>query len=355
MLVGFFKLDEEAACDCRVVHYWDRIWIGDDETARFIRSFTVAVLPTSTHSLREVQMLLPTKDLVDLKSIAPTAFDESWYFNSRAWRTSGSYEVIQRPVESPHYGLGRITDETIENINVFVGELAEPRHYLIKDCRLVQFRFPTAIEAGQNVQCRISFSVPGVARNLTPTAQLKNYAVDLRYFSASRYHDECAILGTANVIRILPTLGGDLHAGGFSVLLYSPPNFVKASGFEKAEEKLDYRNPDGREGLPRVKLVWQLRKLLAEENAPPDSLIGLEREFSFQGTFIQRETGELFERVGRIPERIEELEKKVKEQTREIRFATWVAIIAVIFALLGLVPLFTRLMSLLRTWLAGSR
>ena len=244
-----------------------------------------------------------------LQHINATAFDEKWPFNSPDLRSTRKYG-IPKATKPGLDDFGIINDDGIDNVGLFVGSRAEPSRYTIKDCTVIEFPFPEAVKPGQKVQARISFSVAPFGRRVSASALDYEFA----YFDFGSYTTECSRLIQTNFVNIhlQPTAG----PGGFSILLYSPPGFEKSSGFEGSNESWDRRNPDGIEGEPRTKCVWQMRRLLdlkeAKDFGPEQELVVI------RGSFAKRVGDEVVKRLEEIPPQIEGLEQKIRDQAKEI-------------------------------------
>ncbi len=375
MLVGFFKKQEERDCACEIVYFADRIWLREDEDGLFFRKFLVRLSEQSPRPLSEIRMAVPSTELINLESWNHTAFlePEQFYFNSPSIRTTGKYRILQRPTGSDkHCEVGLIADQGLDNIKVYLGDGAVPRHQQVGDCRVVAFRFPTALLPGDLAESRVFFTIPNVSKNLGPSEDFPTHNVELHYLCAAKHGAACEILGKDNFVPVRPTLGGQNHSGGFSVLLYTPENFIRVTGFQNSEERLDFRDHTGNTTGPRTKFVFQLRRLVQAEGGNEQEAIGPDREFVISGTITPRDTGQrirqIINGVKKIPDEFDTLRKEVsgdiekaresitgvqdglEETKKEVRWATYVAVAALVLSVLAFIPVVPDLLRLIRAW-----
>lgn len=346
MLVGFFKDAIDAGTHCRVIHYTDRIWLEPSLAGTFLRTFTIEV--ESGVGIKSIRMLLPTKDVSELKGLNDTAFDQGWFFNSNTLRSAGKYEITQNPSSGHDFGV--INDDGLNDIKVFVGNLVEPVHYPLADSRVVQFKFPDVVKPGEKVHCRLRFSVPVLATLIRPGATL-TYSIELPYFAASQ--TATSDIGIDRLIPVLPSMGGANHKGGFSVFVYAPPGYVRDLGFDGLAQKMDRLNSDGTQGEHRTKFVWQLRKALEDAGRNPQDEVTLEREYRIVGSLVQRDSDVINAQtkeieaqrqlIDRQTQVLQEQQSQIKDQKREIRIATIVAIIAIVISVITAIPFFVDL------------
>lgn len=357
MLIGFFKSVGEIECNARIIAFTDRIWLREQEDGFIRRSFTVEIEQSSPKHLSEISMLLPC-EVLDLQAENQTAFDPNWYYNSPGIRTTSrsqsKYAISKIPASDIHFGT--ISDDGLDNIRVYVNDAAAPRFFRVKNCTVIKFKLSPPLENGQRAQWRISFYAPSLSKNITPQNPLKTLACEIKYFVGDSYIDEVDTFGERTCIPITHHPGGD-RSGGFSILLYAPPNFALADGFSLAVTKTDSRDENGNIGDQRTKLVWQLRRIL-QESGEMSPTIGCNTHTILSGTFAQRDSGSVIGKlqatIQDFPERLEPVERDIQrqnneiaqhsqtvgKQTREVRLATYVAIVALALSLLGLIPLF---------------
>lgn len=324
MLLCYFTPATESASRSRILSYCDRIWLEPDLTATIHRTFILEVLPESKAPLSEIRMLLPfaSSAVTNLKGLNDTAFNADWYFNSPALRASREYGITKK-LTSDRESFGIIDDDGIKDIKVFRGNLAVPSQFALKNSTVIVFRFENRLEPGEKTQYRLSFDISGFGKR--SETQLANY-YELRYFDSPKFREEVAFQPADNLVPFYLVPGQT--AGGFSVLLYSPPGFDRVQGFDHAEESRDPIGPDTKEARERTKCVWQLSDIW-DLQQPTE--VKLEREFSLRGTFGRRIDTDL---LGGL----EKLKKRVDEQKKEIRFATIVAIVGAIIAFIALLP-----------------
>src|ERR1043165_3757680 len=121
MLVGVFKSASDAACECRVVEFCDRIWLADNGAAQVIRSFTLEVADASKAQLTDyITVLVPRRTTVSeqIRNLNPTCFDRNYHFNTGM---SAGYQIISLPRNDGSWiDHGIINLEGIENVHVYV-------------------------------------------------------------------------------------------------------------------------------------------------------------------------------------------------------------------------------------------
>src|SRR2546425_5597263 len=124
MLVGFFKAQSDRDCDCRVVTFTDRIWLGDDGSAKVLRFFTLQVEKSSTAPLTDaITLLVPGHPTVSeqVRNINETCFNREYFFNRV--KTAGC-DIILVPLgdKSPR-DKGTINLEGLEGVLVYTNLL----------------------------------------------------------------------------------------------------------------------------------------------------------------------------------------------------------------------------------------
>jgi hypothetical protein len=325
VLLGFFKRNDESACQCRIVSYGDRVWLEANLEATVLRTFTLEILPTSKTQLSEIRMLLPfsSASVTGLKGLNDTAFDPSWYFNAPSLRTSRDYSV-KKAVPNERDSFGVIDDDGISGIKVFRGNLAVPSQMTIENSTAITFRFEAPLVAGDKTQFRLLFKVSGVGRVSSPG--LSNY-YEIKYLDSSSFTKECEFQGLDSLIPVY--LVPHDRVGGFSILIYSPPEYLETQGFERSEQSRDPIGWDAKEAKDRTKCVWQLDQILGLDK--PTEL-RLDRDFALRGTFAKSIDTDMLGGLAK-------LQTQVEAQKREIRTATIVAVIGTVLAVLALIPL----------------
>jgi hypothetical protein len=324
VLLGFFKRNDESTCQCRIVSYGDRIWLEANLEATVLRTFTLEILPTSKTQLSEIRMLLPfsAATVTGLKGLNDTAFDPNWYFNAPSLRTSRDY-TLKRAVPNERDSFGVIDDDGIKEIKVFRGNLAVPSQMTIEKATAITFRFEAPLVPGEKAQFRLLFKVSGIGRVASPG--LSNY-YDIKYLNSADFTRECEFQGMDSLIPIY--LVPREAAGGFSILIYSPPEYLETQGFDGSEQSRDPIGWDAKEAADRTKCVWQLDQILKLDK--PTEL-GLKQDFALRGTFGKSIDTDMLGGLAK-------LQTQVAKQQVEIRKATIVAIVSAVLAVLALIP-----------------
>ncbi len=128
--------------------------------------------------------------------------------------------------------------------------------------------------------------------------------------------------------------------GGFSILLYSPPNFERTSGFDYCKKIWDPRGPTGTEEESQTKCVFQMRKLLdlkePKDLGPDQDVVMIHSSFTRR---VVDEVADLRQKITNQASTISTQVAQISSLKTEVRVATVVALIALaITVILTLVP-----------------
>lgn len=119
MLVAFFKSHKDKDCECVIVKFVDRIWIDKSGDLFCIRTFIVHVLSASP-PLQAIRMLLPFRQIVDLRDISDTCLNSNYLFNSPNF-SMGGYKVNWEDVDKSSGSI----DYDFFNCEVFTKNLVK--------------------------------------------------------------------------------------------------------------------------------------------------------------------------------------------------------------------------------------
>lgn len=332
MLVGIFK--DPSRCKCSIIKYVDRIWLSETGDARILRTFIVKVDENSPVPLKEIRMLLPVKQILDLENFYEACFlpPSENYFNSPEACTTEESQVIQEPPKPPKFdSFGIIRHDVSEDIKVF--SRMNQSSFQIGECSVIRFQLPRPLQKGKSTEIRIKFQVTSLF-DKPSLGPFPNYSIEFSYFS-QKYIEEIKQLNRKLEIKIKPILGLEKSRfrGGFDIFLYFPPEFEEVSGFnDYFKEKYDTHNLYGKEEpTKRHKYLWRLRDLLKKRRLSETKLTGIGEEIIISGTLAKRynEKAILDILSQKIPKGFEIISAK-------IRGATWISYIAVALAIISI-------------------
>ncbi len=291
MLIGFFKKPEECDANCNIIKFSDRIWLDEYGKGFFWRTFIVQVNENSSQELSSIKMLIPIRNILELKNINTTCFNQNYYWNSPHLNTGANYNIKKLPKKDGSYNdYGIIDHDQIKNILVFTNidqssaKFTFDKPLALNQATLLSWDFPKALSPGEKLEIRITFEVTSLFDITNPGTPCPDCALIFTYFNYNLYPKEIEILSKDNEIKVKPIFNETTRAGGFDILLSFPPKFSSVHGFDNIfKSTTEYYNPDGSKGEIKQKYIWRLRKFW-----PPGKLVGIGDELIIEGV-IRRE------------------------------------------------------------------
>lgn len=351
MLLGFFKSADDKKCNCKIVLFSDRIWLNKNGDAKLFRSFLVEIDKDSTQGLSEISQLVPVAHLLDLEDKSFTRLNQEFHLNNRG--LAGRYKIKKTPQELEVPGvvpaaLGYIDDDGFDDIKIFTGNSLSSKPFL--GLTIVKCKFPQAIEPGDRLECRMSFSVTSLFENLLPGNRVPSYELKLTYFD--RKHDEeLKQIDAANSeIPVLPTIKPPL--GGFDIFMYFPQTLkvgkCNPQGVVTSTNDQTHFDKKGKDFLRRYLLRGREALPKEKEFKAGQTPLTFECENITLPDTTADDIYELTERTKIQDENFEKLSKRVDEFTgnfivslkrfhKELRIGTWLTIIGVLIAIAALI------------------
>ncbi len=346
VLTGFLKNPRDRNCICRIVVYDDRIWLDEKGDASIYRCFTIEVNKNSPSPLSEVLMFIPFKHVSNPKDQSETFFIKDFHLNDKGLAGQFKIQKISEPISK--YGgatalgasLGFINDDGFENIKVFTGSSIQISPFF--DLMLLTYLFPIPLEAGDLCEVRISFNITSLFENMTASTKFPSFEFIIKYFDERSCKDAVERMDRELEIPVIPTLGPP--KGGFDVMVYFPSGFrIGRCNPQNAEIRIDKTHFDGMRDIHLTRYLWRARNIYPQATelrigktpftlectnvTPPDRTAEDIDEMKTKTTTID-------DRIQTIGSRVQIVEDTTKKVKKEVKLGTWLAIIAIILALI---------------------
>lgn len=315
MLLCFLKDKEEQGVSCEIVTYCDRLWLNSDGGIDCIKIFIINNTDTEK-SLTRVRMLVPYKNLLEIKDISEKFLDPSFLLtqNSTGGYTLGEYDPIRK--------LGTITIDGFQNVNVLANNIITTSHLKPSEVSLVEIKNEVnPILPGEFRLIALSFSVSSLLEQMFGK-ESDTYSLCIDYLDKTQNSQALGHLVGNNKLEIpiKKIFNAETRQGGFDIFLYLPPE-LSGQDFNAdkiSESELQF---NGQKGEKRQKFLWRGRLLFQDPNI---KYLECGKEFEIHGYV-------------RNPHRIRHVEKKLIELNlflKENQKWFWVGFVLTIIALI---------------------
>jgi len=273
MLVAFFKSHEDKRCECEIVKFVDRIWLGKSGDLEVIRTFIIYVKEGSD-PLSEIRMLVPFRQTPDLFDLSHTCLQQDYLFNSRTFSTGGF--KIDRINAETH---GIITYDFFKT-EVFTNNRIKSFDSPNKTARIIAIAFSDHPIKAENFRLfRLTFKVTSVLDKLFPRV----YSLKLNYFDKSLFVEDCEKLGIQELeVPANKVFDPRSKQGGFDIFLYLAEGRMSSTNFNASTQTTARHMPDGTDsGKLSQKFIWRARLIFPSDETK--LLRCEETKFSIEG------------------------------------------------------------------------
>ena len=324
MLVSFYKDFESEKASVSVIKFADRIWVNEEGDIECHREIYFEL---KDGNLKKCLILTPFKNILELEDITKTLLDENYVLNKKS---SGEYKLIDKA--NRFFAM-----DYIENIYAVPIKIIQSVN--IGTCSYIEISFDHEIKIAQKCAFRFKFRINSMAEKLGEDS----FHLKLSYFDGRSCKNECTALNIHKREIKAATILDTNRSGGFDILIHLPAGAKPTDTSEYCHKGESPVSPSGLEDKKRVQCIWHMRELYNDEVGRE---IGVNNGHPFFVTYSMRS---LTERVDELRKEIENikqgnqhLRKDLKKTARGQYIGTILAIIAIIFTIIGIIITFYK-------------